>query len=173
MNVYYYVTIAVSSAYILFRFIQDRRRKAQLGKRLCPIPNGLNNMEGLSYVAIFIVCVAGALWYPFQNSLMDYKAYIFGALMGLFSANSLYPLLFAFTEKGLYERGVNCMVGVMPYDKFSQYQIIHRKKNKIQVILSPKNRSFGKAYGFLTHERDKKKIESIVKAKLNVQKSGR
>jgi len=171
MKIYSLILFGVFFAYILFRFIDDRRRKAQLGKRLQPIPNGVKNVEALTFAAIFTVCAAGAIWYPLQYAITDYKGYLFAALMGLFAANSLYPLLTAFSEKGLYERGVNCMAGMTTYERFSQYRVIHRKKNKIQVILNPQDRSFGKAYGFLAHEKDKKKIESILKTKLGEKKS--
>ena len=165
MKLYIGILLGIFILYILYKKISYKKQKLKLGARILKLPNGIKNAESVTYAVVFLLCTVGAVWYPIRYTEITYEAYLFAAFMGLFSANAVYPLITASTEKGLYEQGIAAMAGVAPYCKFARYQIIKKKHGKMQVILFSRNKYFGKTFGFLTTEKDKKKVEKILKDK--------
>ena len=163
MKLYIGIFLGVFFLYLLYKAIQHKNLKSRLGARLLKLPAGTKNAEFPMYVVVSLLCVGGAIWYPFRYSEFTYEGYIFAALMGLFGANALFPIIMASTEKGLYAQGTMAMAGIAEYGKFASYRIIKRKHGQMQVVLASRSKFFGKSFGFITAEKDKKQVEKILK----------
>lgn len=161
--------------YFLLKMSQFTRRKKKLGDIVMQTPGGIKNSDSLLQIIVFIILAVIIVVAYIGNVLNNQGLLVLLVFMGLFFGFMAFTVYMAFTPKGLYEKGIVTISGVIPYSQIKEYSIRHRRKNKGLILDIQKVGSTAfSGNDFVYIEKNQKtEVNQILKKKIKKKKKKR